>query len=94
MPVIDIDQSLEQLGAMAVPPSLALIDDTVLDGVARRRSDAAANPKLMGFAALLALVVGVAGGGAFGGSPAAAEQLSPLTQANALAPSTLLDIRR
>jgi hypothetical protein len=93
MTVADIDQSLQRLGALAVPPSLALIDDAVLDGAARRRSEAAANPRLMGFAALLALVVGVAGGGTFAGGPAAAEPLFPLTQANALAPSTLLDIR-
>lgn len=93
MTVIDVDRSLERLGTLGVPPSLALIDDAVVDGTARRRSDAAAGPGLMGFAALLALAVGVAGGGIFAGSPAAAEPLSPLTQGSALAPSTLLDIR-
>lgn len=88
----DIDQALHRLGALPVPPGLAEIDDAVFTGLARNRREAAAAPRLMGFAAALALVVGLAGGGIAGSEPASAQPLSPFAPDNPLAPSTLLDV--
>lgn len=92
MLVPDIDQVLHRLGTLPVPSGLAEIDDAVFAGLARSRSEAAAAPRLMGFAAALALVVGLAGGGLAGSKPATAQPLSPFTPDNPLAPSTLLDV--
>lgn len=88
----DIDQALNRLGAMPVPPGLADIDNAVFAGLALSRRDAAAAPRLMGLAAALALVVGLAGGGIVGSEPASAQPLSPFAPDNPLAPSTLLDV--
>lgn len=87
----DIDQALHRLGALPVPPGLAEIDDAVFAGLARSHREAAVAPRLMGFAAGLALVVGLAGGGLAGSEPATAQPLSPFAPDNPLAPSTLLD---
>ena len=88
----DIDQALNRLGALPVPSGLAEIDDAVFAGLARSRREAAASPRLMGFALALALVVGFAGGGLSGGEPAIAQPMSPFAPDNPLAPSTLLDV--
>ena len=58
----DLDQALRRLGTLPAPSGLATIDDAVLAGLAASRREAAAGSRLMGFAAALALVVGVAGG--------------------------------
>lgn len=88
----DLDQALRRLGTFPAPSGLATIDDAVLAGLAASRREAAAGSRLMGFAAALALVVGVAGGGLAGGEPATAQPISPFAPDNPLAPSTLLDV--
>lgn len=88
----DIDQVLHRLGALSVPPGLAGIDDAVFAGLAHSRREAAASPRLMGFAIALALVVGLAGGGFSGSESAIAQPMSPFAPDNPLAPSTLLDV--
>lgn len=92
MLVPDIDLALHRLGALPVPPGLTAIDDAVFAGLARSRREAAAAPRLLGYAAALALVVGLAGGGLAGSEPAVAQPLSPFAPDNPLAPSTLLDV--
>ena len=88
----DLDQALRRLGTLPAPSGLATIDDAVLAGLAASRREAAAGSRLMGFAAALALVVGVAGGGLAGGGPAPAQPHSPLSPDKPPAPSTLLDV--
>lgn len=88
----DIDQALHRLGALPAPVELDEIDDAVFAGLARRRREAAATPRMMGIAAALALIVGFAGGGLAGSEPAAAQPMSPFAPDNPLAPSTLLDV--
>lgn len=90
--VSDLDRTLRRLGALPVPADLAMIDGTVLAGLAARRQEASAAPQLMGFAAAFALALGIAGGGLIGGEPAVAQPLSPFAPNNPLAPSTLLDV--
>lgn len=90
----DIDQALYRLGAMPVPSGLAEMDDAVLAGLARSRREAAASPRLMGYAIAFALVLGFAGGGLIGSEPATAQPLSPFAPDNPLAPSTLLDVQQ
>ncbi len=84
----DLDQALRRLGTLPAPSGLATIDDAVLAGLAASRREAAAGSRLMGFAAALALVVGVLAGG----EPATAQPISPFAPDNPLAPSTLLDV--
>lgn len=88
----DLDQALRRLATLPAPSGLATIDDKVLAGVAASRREAAAGSRLTGFAAALALAVGIAGGGLAGGDPATAQPLSPFAPDNLLAPSTLLDV--
>ncbi|KRA81247.1 hypothetical protein [Altererythrobacter sp. Root672] len=88
----DLDLSLRRLSEMPVPPGLDTIDDAVFAGLVRVRQDAVSGRRLMGIAAAFALVLGVAGGGLAGGTPAAAHPLSPFAADNALAPSTLLAV--
>ncbi|MBV1692385.1 hypothetical protein KRR38_33285 [Novosphingobium sp. G106] len=88
----DIDQALHRLGALPVPVELDEIDDAVFACLARRRREAAATPRVMGFAVALALIVGIAGGGLAGSEPASAQPMSPFAPDNPLAPSTLLDV--
>ncbi|WP_231736521.1 MULTISPECIES: hypothetical protein [Sphingobium] len=88
----DLDQALHRLGALPVPSKLAAIDDAVFVGLAQSRREAVAAPRLLGFAAALALVLGVAGGGLVGGEPAVAQPMSPFVPNNPLAPSTLLAV--
>ena len=88
----DLDQALRCLATLPAPSGLATIDDAVLAGLAASRREAAAGSRQMGFAAALALVVGVAGGELAGGEPATAQPISPFAPDNPLAPSTLLDV--
>lgn len=88
----DIDQMLFQLGVLPVPAGLAEIDTAVFAGIARTRREAVAAPRLMGFTAAVALIVGLAGGGLVGSEPAVAQPLSPFSPDNPLAPSTLLAV--
>lgn len=88
----DLDQALHRLGALPVPSTLAAIDDAVFAGLARSRREAAVGPRLMGFAAVFALALGMAGGGLVGGEPAVAQPMSPFAPDNPLAPSTLLAV--
>lgn len=89
----DIDIVLARMGSAPVPAGLSAIDDAVLAGLAKRQREAALAPRLMGLAATLALGLGVIGGSISGPAPAAAQAISPFTATDALAPSTLLDIR-
>jgi hypothetical protein len=91
--VTDIDQMLRRLSAVPVHPGLATIDDSVLAGLAASRREAAVGSRLMGFAAALALVVGLASGGLIGAEPALAQPISPFVLDTSLTPSTLLDVR-
>lgn len=88
----DFNQALHRLGTMPVPPGLAKIDDAVFAGLARSRREAAAAPRLMGFTAALALLLGLASGGFVGSEPAVAQPLLPFASDNPLAPSTLLAV--
>lgn len=88
----DLDLTLRRLGDLPVPANLPGIDDAVLAGLAERRIEAAGASRLMSLAAAFALLLGVVGGGLFGGDPAAAQPLSPFSPDNPLAPSTLLDV--
>ena len=88
----DLDQTLRRLGDLPVPDGLAGIDDAVFAGLAQRRREAVGVSRMMSLAAAFALLLGVAGGGLFGGDPASARPLSPFSPNNPLAPSTLLDV--
>lgn len=88
----DLDQALRCLGALSAPPGLVQIDAAVFAGLAASHREAAAGARLMGFAAALALVVGIASGGLVGSEPATAQPISPFSADNPLAPSTLLDV--
>ena len=88
----DIDQTLYRLGALPVPSGLAEIDAAVFAGLARSRQEAAAAPRLMGFAAAVALVMGMVGGVVSSSEPAIAQPISPFAPDNPLAPSTLLAV--
>lgn len=89
----DIEFALQRLSALPVPSGLTSLDEPVLAAVARNRAEAAAAPRLMGVAAILAVALGFAGGGLSTARPTEQVQLwSPFAPANALAPSTLLDV--
>lgn len=88
----NLDQTLRRIGDLPVPAGLAGIDDAVLAGFAARRLEVAGASRMMSLAAAFALLLGVAGGGLFGGSPVAAQPMSAFSPDNALAPSTLLDV--
>jgi hypothetical protein len=92
MPVPDLDYTLQRLGEAPIPSDLAMIDDAVIAGLARRRRDAATAPRLMGVAAGIALALGMASGGLSVSEPVAAQTLSPFAPDNPLAPSTLLAV--
>ncbi|MEA3262360.1 MAG: hypothetical protein U9R07_02630 [Pseudomonadota bacterium] len=87
-----MDQTLRRLAALPVPSELAEIEDAVFAGLASWRREAAASPRLMGFAVALAVVMGMAGGGLTGSEPASANPISPFAPDNPLAPSTLLAV--
>lgn len=89
----DIDNLLAKLGSTPVPAELSAIDDAVFAGMAKRQHETALAPRLMGIAATLALTIGIIGGSLSGPAPATAQVMSPFTSTDALAPSTLLDIR-
>jgi hypothetical protein len=81
----NLDDMLKQLGNTPLDPRLAMIDENVFSGLAKRRNSAiSARP--LGLAAFAALVLGIAGGG-LPGAPAIA---APLGSPPALAPSSLL----
>lgn len=92
--MIEVDQSLRRLASLAIPPSLASIDDAVLDGVSSRHSEIASSRRMVGMAGAVALFAGIAGGGLAAGRPDGSDTLSPFAQTHALAPSTLLDFRQ
>lgn len=83
----DIDQLLARLGGRAEPPGLADIDGRVLSRIADAQRQGQGFLVRLGAAfAGLALVAGVAGGGASVAFARHADAVSPL----ALAPSSLL----
>ena len=88
----DLDHALRRLADHPAPSALATIDDTVLAELATRRRETAAGSRLTGFAAALALLVGMVSGSLTGGEAAVAEPASPFAINNPLAPSTLLDV--
>lgn len=85
--MIDLDDTLSRLAAAPVHAGLAAIDDAVLAQVSLRAAQIPG--KVMGLAAVAALLVGVAGAG-LPGSRAEAAAAGPFGQPSALAPSTLL----
>ena len=87
-----LDDTLADLARMPVP-ELTSLDGAVMAGLARRRQEAAAAPRLMGFAAAVALVMGMVGGVVSSSEPAVAQPISPFAPDNPLAPSTLLAVR-
>lgn len=89
----DIELALRRLGTLPVPGGLTSLDEPVLAAVARDRAEAAAAPRLLGLAAIVAVAIGFAGGGLPMARPTEQAQLwSPFAPASALAPSTLLDV--
>ena len=87
-----LDDTLADLARMPVP-ELTSLDGAVMAGLARRRQEAAAAPRLMGLAAAVALVMGMVGGVVSSSEPAVAQPISPFAPDNPLAPSTLLAVR-
>ena len=85
--MIDLDDTLNRLAVAPVHSGLATIDDAVLAQVSLRAAQIPGS--VMGLAAVVALLVGVAGAG-LPGSRAEAAALAPFGQPTALAPSTLL----
>jgi len=81
----DLDTILGTLGAQALPPALAALDDRVLQGMAARREAGVAR-RGMAMAVAVAAVVGIVGSIA----PAAPAQAEPLFGVPSGAPSQLL----
>ena len=81
----DLDDILGALGARSVPSALAMLDDSVMHGLAARREAAVARRGMV-MAIAVAAVVGVAGSIA----PAAPAQAEPLFGVPSGAPSQLL----
>ncbi|WP_336962927.1 hypothetical protein [Sphingobium aquiterrae] len=88
--MMDIDSSLARLRALPVDPRLADIDAAVLDGLGKHAlSGSGPSTAIIGMAAALALLTGIAGAAMPDGRDRAAS-LFPLGAPAALAPSTLL----
>lgn len=88
----DFDQALFRLRTLPVPAGLAEINAAVFAGLARSHREAAAAPRLTGFAVAAALVMGMVAGGFSSSEPAVAQPISPFASDNPLAPSTLLAV--
>ncbi|MES2443410.1 MAG: hypothetical protein V4574_11315 [Pseudomonadota bacterium] len=85
----DIDAALARLRAMSVDPRLASIDAAVLEEVARAGRSHPLSASVFGFAALAALVTGIAST-ALPGAAASASPVAPFGTSPTLAPSALL----
>lgn len=83
----NIDDTLSRLAAAPVHSALAGIDDAVLTRLAHRRAQGSTS--IMGLAAAVSLVVGVAGA-ALPSGRANAATVMPFGLSAALAPSSLL----
>lgn len=87
-----IDEVLDELREVAIPPRLMAIDVAVLSELAKRRSNAAPlSGGVIGFAVVAALGMGFAGSLVPGTRAEAAPGRSPFGAPSALAPSSLLD---
>ena len=85
--MIDLDDTLSRLALAPVHSGLAKIDDAVLTQLSLRAAQIPG--RFLGLAAVVALLVGVAGAGLPSGRAEAAA-LAPFGQPTALALSTLL----
>ncbi|PZN92884.1 MAG: hypothetical protein DCF31_14595 [Alphaproteobacteria bacterium] len=88
----DLDRALQRLQSLPVPARLATLEGDVLARIGAERDAASLTTvPVLGFAALVALAVGVAGA-ALPGTPAEASpaSLSAVGAGVPLAPSTLL----
>ena len=86
----DIDHTLSQLAAAPAPPGLAAIDDVVMLRLALGGGQIP--PRAIGLAAVVSLLVGLAGAG-LPGAPANVATVTPFGMPSALAPSSLLASR-
>ena len=87
----DLDDIFGKLGASPVPTALAGIDDAVFAGLASHHAATlGTSGRVMGIAAIGALVVGVGGAALPGTSARAAQSLLPFGTPAMLAPSSLL----
>lgn len=86
----DIDAMLARLRESPVHPGLAAIEAAVFDELAARaNAPATLGATGLSMAAVIALVIGVAGS-TLPGTPVKAASISPFGAQSALAPSTLL----
>lgn len=87
-----IDIALRRLAQAPVPPELATMEQRVLASIADELAYARSGirGRVGAFAAVGALVVGIAVGALPGSGANATPSLSPLDSTSALAPSTLL----
>lgn len=85
-----MEDLLQRLRSMPVPPALSQLDDAVLTGLAERQSETRATSRLLSAAAFVALGIGYAGGSILP-TPARAAGDELVIAESALAPSTLLD---
>ena len=81
-----------KLGSAAVPSALESLDDRVLAGLARRKSEMAANRRLMAIAGVFSLTGGIVAG-TFAPVSATASTLTPLAPASPLDSIILSDDR-
>jgi hypothetical protein len=85
----DIDAALARLRGMPVDPRLASIDAAVLDNLARAARAHPLSSSVFGFAALAALVTGIASS-ALPNTAASAAPVAPFGTSPTLSPSALL----
>ena len=88
--MIDLDDTLSRLAAAPAPFGLAAIDDAVMMRLAR--GNLKIPGRVIGLAAVVSLLVGVAGAG-LPSAPVGAPTVTPLGMPSALAPSSLLASR-
>ena len=91
-PVFELDLSLRRLASLPVPADLDLMDEAVIAGLAKYRSENRAGRRATGYAGAIALLLGLANGALLTGQPVRAQPTSPFAPDNPLAPSTLLDV--
>lgn len=87
----NLDEMLTRIGSSPLPLHLATMDEAVIAGLAAHQASLGAGMlRPASFAAVAALVIGVASAGLSGSPAVAAPSLTPFGPSSALAPSTLL----
>ena len=88
-----MDEELRILNRIDVPAALDALDDRIMGALAIRQREAVAMRRMMALAAFISLGGGIVAGSAISQPAVAANRLAPFGLSNALAPSTLLEVR-